>query len=268
MKKLTIGIILFLLLVAGAGYFFSGDDGDPLVRKLIEQGKTTDTLVTYDQNGQPQCDGLGVTHVPFGQIISTCGRSWYVTFWGTVITLKDDGGISGHISEAIAQDFQPVLLDRQVTNLPSDYYQAQAGSVYQFGDLFFVFVLQKNVNTPLLDLPADVQTKQSGVLVSGDKGAHWQSFLVYENPVMAGGLAFHVNPIGMFVKENRFFIDVEDGAGAGSGEGQLTRFVLSDDQTSWEIEGCYYYIQEVYDQVDGLWLLDPSDDCLSLTFTE
>ena len=260
MKKCMIRCLVFFLLFVGIGYLFFGGDTDALIGELIEQGETMDVLVTYDENNKQECDGLGVTHVPFGQVISTCGKSWLVMFWGEVITLKDDGGISGRISQVLEQDFQPVFIDHQVMNFP--FHEAQAGSVYQLGDLLFVFVLQKNMNTPLLNLPFDVETEWGGVLVSGDQGAHWQSFLMYQNPMTEGGLVLRHNPVGMYVKQDQLFIDVSDAAGAGSGEGQLTRFTLSDDYKDWLVEGCYYLVPEVYEQEDGQWMLEASEYCL------
>jgi len=252
--------LVFFLLFLGIGYFFFGGDTDALILELIEQGETMDVLVTYDKNNEQECDGLGVTHVPFGQVISTCGKFWFVTFWGEVITLKDDGGISGRISKALEQNLQPILTNIPVSNFP--FHEAQAGSVYEWGELLFVFVLQKNMNTPLLNLPSDVETDWGGVLVSGDDGNHWQSFMMYQNPVTEDGFVLRHNPVGMFVEQDQLFIDVSDAGGAGSGEGQLTRFTLSNDYKDWLVEGCYYLVPEMYEQEGGRWLLEASLHCL------
>ena len=90
MKKCRIVCLVFFLLFLGIGYFFFGGDTDALILELIEQGETMDVLVTYDKNNEQECDGLGVTHVPFGQVISTCGKFWFVTFWGRWRNLRQD----------------------------------------------------------------------------------------------------------------------------------------------------------------------------------
>lgn len=134
-------------------------------------------------------------------------------------------------------------------NLPSDVNQAQVGAAYQLGrddeEVLFLFVLQKNMNVPLLDLPVSVETSWGGVLVSTDNGASWQRFLSYENPKVELGTV-RGNPVGMFVDGGTLYVDVADALGAGSGEGYMTRFALGTDGTSWTNGGCYYYVQENY----------------------
>lgn len=149
-------------------------------------------------------------------------------------------------------------------HLPDDVDKAQVGSAYELGRgddaVLFLFVLQKNMNVPLLDLPANVETTWGGVLASTDDGASWQRFLSYENPKVELG-AVRGNPVGMFVDGGTLYVDVADALGAGSGEGNLTRFVLGADGTAWTSGGCYYYVQERYAPTKDT-TLSPSTNCL------
>ncbi len=191
---------------------------------------------------------------------------WHSRALGTVAIVSKTDDLSDRLSQAIrVENQEPVLLDdRKAEHLPEGFDPAQGGPVYRLGDLLFGFVLQKNMNTPLLDLPAGVETDWGGVMVSGDDGAYWQSFLMYLNPKTNDGLVIRHNPVGLFVERGQLFVDVADAAGAGSGEGQLTRYVLSNDLKEWIVEGCYYLVPESYGGENGFHELQPSTNCLAL----
>ena len=152
-----------------------------------------------------------------------------------------------------------------VTNLPDGVDPAQVGSAYRLGtgenSVLFAFVLQKNMNVPLLGLPEGTATAWGGVISSADGGQSWQRFLSYENPTVENLGTVRANPVGMFVEERRLYVDVADALGAGSGEGQVARFALSEDGTSWTNGGCWYYVPEIYAPVVNE-LLTTSTECV------
>lgn len=274
----VLAVVLVLAIVIGFGLALPNDQAGTII---AERGLAKDVIVTYDASGRPECDGLGIMPVPFGTIVSTCGKTWFVTIWSQVITLRDDGDIPARLATnirendavAVKADPESFGTSRPAMGLPAGVEEAQIGDVYDLGidedALSFLFVLQKNMNTPLLELSQGTQTEWGGVLVSADDGAHWQSFLTYQNPTSEQGFVIRHNPVGMFVERGELFIDIADAAGAGSGEGHLTRFVLSNDHREWMVEGCYYMVPEVYfDEEDGRNKLSPSDACLPIPLTE
>ncbi len=126
----------------------------------------------------------------------------------------------------------------------------QIGTKYSLGmgddAVEFAFVLQKNMNVPLLALPAGKETTWGGVIARAAGQTVWTKFLVYDNPKVEEAGIVRANPVAMFVEDKKLYVDVADALGTGSGEGQMARFVLGDDGKSWTSGGCWYYVPEKY----------------------
>lgn len=137
----------------------------------------------------------------------------------------------------------------EINNLPRDIYDGQfyTKTAIQVGSLLFAFVEQPNMNLPvMLVLPEDAEIKWAGILISDDNGDTWKKFFTVENRPDAQateGFA-RVNVVGFFAKNDTLFVDVSDARGAGSGEGQLTRYQSTDNGKKWTEEGCYYFIPD------------------------
>jgi len=124
----------------------------------------------------------------------------------------------------------------------------------------FAFVEQPNQSNPLWlasgtslfgrpGQDAYTAVQFAGVLFSRDSGLTWRTAFsippVSPTGRMEGDLP-PFNPVGMFTEKGRLWLDVMDGAGAGSGEGTLVRYSTTNG-TEWTQEsGCYYFLPESY----------------------
>jgi len=171
-----------------------------------------------------------------------------------VIPAERDETVSSDVAAIVAADLArgDVLVPNSdsVANLPDDVDIAQIGAKYLIGAnddaIEFAFVLQKNMNVPLLNLPANKETTWGGVIARGAGQDGWTKFLAFENPRVEEVGTVRANPVGMFVENGKLYVDVADALGAGSGEGQMARFVLGADGKSWKSGGCWYYVPEKY----------------------
>jgi len=135
------------------------------------------------------------------------------------------------------------LKDFKFQNLPDYVYPEQKGETYRLRNYVFQFVMQRNLNISLPILDNDI--KWAGVLVSKDNGLSWNDFFVTDNPIDHKGNEVKYNPVGMFVNNNKLYLDISDDRGAGSGEGNLLRYYTEDGKT-WVREDCFYLIPENY----------------------
>lgn len=139
-----------------------------------------------------------------------------------------------------------------------DPMQMSGGVAWNDGQAVFGFVdqpsswkpLWRASGTSLFGAPGDAAwtpVNFAGVLFSRDGGATWRRMFPIE-PVSGQardvGSLTPFNPVGMYVEDNRLWLDIADDSGAGSGEGVLVRY-SSADGASWTKEaGCFYYLPE------------------------
>ena len=148
------------------------------------------------------------------------------------------------------------LADFEFQNLPDYVFQEQKGATYKFGNYIFQFIKQPNLNTPLSISSSDIKWK--GVLYSKDSGLSWNDFFVIDNPIDCDGNEVKYNPAGMFVDNNKLYLDISDDRGAGSGEGNLLRYYTEDGKI-WTRDSCLYLFPESYfiNKINGSNGVDP-----------
>ena len=162
------------------------------------------------------------------------------------------------IADIIQEDKEiEYLEDFEFQNLPDYVYQEQKGETYKLENYIFQFIRQRNLNTPLPI--SDNNFKWAGVLYSENSGLSWNNFFVIDNPIDYNGNEVKYNPVGMFVKNNKLYLDISDDRGAGSGEGNLLRYYTEDGKT-WVRDECLYLIPEEYyfiNKINGSVRIDP-----------
>ena len=148
------------------------------------------------------------------------------------------------IADIIKEDKEiKYLEDFNFQNLPDYVFQEQKGETYKLENYIFQFIRQRNLNTPLPI--SDNNFKWAGVLYSENNGLSWDDFFVIDNPIDHNGDEVKYNPAGMFVKNNKLYLDISDDRGAGSGEGNLLRYYTEEGEI-WVRDTCLYLIPEFY----------------------
>lgn len=175
-----------------------------------------------------------------------------IFFFGCQKTIDYFGLIKDEISKGktlVYRERYELRSTSEIKNVPSYVISSQAGDLMQLGDMFFLTVIQPNINYPLRD-QKPVAIKWAGVLVSHDQQKTWQKFFILPEPeyknIEGTEVRLSLNVVGIFLDENKLFVDIADALGAGSGEGNLLRISSSDGGRTWEKEGCYYFIPENY----------------------
>ncbi|MCK5123274.1 MAG: hypothetical protein KAQ87_03970 [Candidatus Pacebacteria bacterium] len=152
------------------------------------------------------------------------------------------------------------LTDFKFENLPNYVFPEQKGAIYKLENYIFQFINQRNLNTPLPISDNDI--KWAGVLYSEDNGSSWSDFFVIDNPTDYNDNEVKYNPVGMFMKNNKLYLDISDDRGAGSGEGNLLRYYTEDGEI-WTRDSCLYLIPELYfngsDGIDPFTITGNSD---------
>ncbi len=131
--------------------------------------------------------------------------------------------------------------------LPSAISSGQLGQAYQwYEDHFFVFANQQNSNLPIADFHGPFLF--AGILMTIDGGKTWNA-LAHSPSYTISNRPIHPNPVGLYTSKNKLTVDFADDDGAGSGEGELSRYVSSDGNT-WRLTQCSYYVPETYQTPD------------------
>jgi len=142
-----------------------------------------------------------------------------------------------------------LTVSKTVENITSEgIHSEQIGTVYNLGEaLSFAFVNEPNAWTSLLqtqEWEKEGHTAWSGLLIK-KLGENWTPF--FEIPEE------NFNPVNLVLEGKDLFLDVADDSGAGSGEGQLHRYVysLGDENFTpfytWIKLNCNgYYIRQTY----------------------
>lgn len=133
--------------------------------------------------------------------------------------------------------------------LPDGVFGPQMRNGYRLtDDAAFALVERRNSNKPLFDDVGNIwygTTTFAGVLFTPDQGQTWKKS--FEIPAHLGACEDRetFNPVGFFWERGRFYLDIADDCGAGSGEGNTIRYSTIDGST-WKRESCYYFIPEAY----------------------
>ncbi len=156
---------------------------------------------------------------------------------------KEEQNLS--LSSTIANTLQSGAKIGEITKpalgFPSDINESQVKKYFQLGDLRFALVLRSSMNVPL-QLPADFIQSFAGMLAARKGESAWEKWLEIKdtNPDSAKSQSSKNNPYYLWVDGERLLLSVVDQNGAGSGEGLMKVFALSE-KGLWELDACYYF---------------------------
>lgn len=135
----------------------------------------------------------------------------------------------------------------QVESLPSDVLPEQINTTYSVNGNLYALAFENNVNYHFSELEGKA-IKWHGVLRSQDNGKSWIKFFSITDPDNPDykGYKLSYNPVGIFSENKKIYVDIANTNGAGSGEGELIRFLSNDGGKTWQQMECYYFIPEKY----------------------
>lgn len=149
---------------------------------------------------------------------------------------------------------------------PNDVLGSQILTSYEVHGDMYALVFQPNSNWDLGDLNGR-EGLWHGVMQSKGGTQPWTKFFTITDPVDLTGSSSQLkyNPAGVYYENGELFVDIVNDRGAGSGEGQLIRFVSNDLGQTWARRGCFYFVPEqYYAQIGGETMLNTFDP-ISLT---
>ncbi len=125
-------------------------------------------------------------------------------------------------------------------------------------DSAFAFVERPTMNKPLVNDQGAAwhgTTTFVGLLFTPDRGQVWRrSFEIPKLNRCSGRETF--NPVGLFSEGKKYYLDIADDCGAGSGEGNMIRYV-STNGADWKQDSCYYFVPEKYYNIDAGYRSEP-----------
>lgn len=126
---------------------------------------------------------------------------------------------------------------REISNpgliLPKDIEETHIKKYFELDNLIFALVLRSSMNV-LLEVPSDF----SGVLIAEKGDPEWKTLLEIQdlNPDKSS----KNNPYYLFIDKKKLLLTIVDQNGAGSGEGIMKVFALSE-KNDWNLDSCYYF---------------------------
>lgn len=137
---------------------------------------------------------------------------------------------------------------RSEWKLPVGVQMAQMRNGYGLNEnVAFAFVERPTMSKPLVDDQGMAWRGTStfvGLLFTSDRGQTWRQ--AFEIPALrrcSGRETF--NPVGLFWEGKKYYLDIADDCGAGSGEGNMIRFA-STNGADWKRMTCHYFMPERY----------------------
>ncbi len=118
---------------------------------------------------------------------------------------------------------------------PIDIHTGQIKKYFKMENILFALVLRNSMNISLT-LPSDFTPQFSGVLVAKQGDSQWSKLIELRDVTKTD----KNNPYYLLNDNQKLSLTVVDQNGAGSGEGIMKVFALSD-RSNWELENCYYF---------------------------
>lgn len=121
--------------------------------------------------------------------------------------------------------------------LPPDVNANQITKYFKMDDIQFALVLRNSMNIQQ-PVPIDFKPSFVGILVAGQNDKQWSKLLEVKD--IDVNVSSENNPYYLFIENEKLLLTIVDQNGAGSGEGNMKVFALSE-KVGWKLQGCYYY---------------------------
>lgn len=139
------------------------------------------------------------------------------------------------INKLLKRDSAIQEINNPNLTLPSDINAGQIKKYFKMDNIFFALVLRNSMNV-ILTLPTDYNPTFAGVLVAEQGDAQWTKLLEVKEMEVTN----KNNPYYLMIDNQKLLLTIVDQNGAGSGEGNMKVFALSE-ANDWELDSCYYF---------------------------
>jgi len=119
--------------------------------------------------------------------------------------------------------------------VPVDINDNQIKKYFKIDTILLALVLRNSMNV-VLSLPADFAPTFVGVLAAEQGDTQWTKLIEVKDAEETN----KNNPYYLMVDKQKLLLTIVDQNGAGSGEGIMTVFALSE-TGNWKLESCYYF---------------------------
>lgn len=126
-------------------------------------------------------------------------------------------------------------IDNPNLTLPSDINTGQINKYFKIGNTLLSLVLRNSMNV-VLSLPNGFTPSFAGVLVAEQGDTQWTKLAEIKDAEATN----KNNPYYFIVDNKKLLLTVVDQNGAGSGEGIMKVFALSE-TSNWNLLNCYYF---------------------------
>lgn len=129
---------------------------------------------------------------------------------------------------------------------PIDINDGQIKKYFKIDNVLLALVLRNSMNV-VLSLPSDFVPSFAGVLVADQNDTQWTKLTEINDAQETN----KNNPYYLIADNKKLLLTIVDQNGAGSGEGIMKVFTLSE-TNDWKLENCYYFGESYNDpSTDG-----------------
>lgn len=154
--------------------------------------------------------------------------------------------LTARINQALQAGDDITEIDNPNLSLPADINAGQIKKYFKIDNILFALVLRNSTNV-VLTLPDDFTPSFTGVLAAKQGDMKWVKFSEIEDAKETD----KNNPYYLTKENDGLLLTVVDQNGAGSGEGQMKVFKLTE-KNEWNLNNCYYFGESYNDaETDG-----------------
>ena len=139
------------------------------------------------------------------------------------------------IIQSLNNDFTVEEIGNPNLTIPSDINAGQIEKYFKIDNSLFALVLRNSMNV-VLKMPIDFIPTFAGVLVARQGDSQWTKLIEIKDTEATN----KNNPYYLIVDNQKLLLTIVDQNGAGSGEGIMKVFTLSE-TGNWILERCYYF---------------------------
>lgn len=143
--------------------------------------------------------------------------------------------LTAQINQALQAGEDIAEIDNPNLLLPADIEPGQIKKYFKIDSILFALVLSNSTNVAL-SLSDDFTPSFTGVLTAKQGDTRWIKFAEIHDAKETD----KNNPYYLTEENNVLLLTVVDQNGAGSGEGQMKVFALTE-KNEWNLKNCYYF---------------------------
>ncbi len=148
---------------------------------------------------------------------------------------KQTNSFTSQINQTLKKGAKITSIKNPNLELPTGINSGQIKKYFKVNDVMLALVLRNSMNVNL-SLPANFNPTFTGVLTAKKGDKEWSKLAEIKDVKMTD----KNNPYYLTVSDKQLLLTVVDQNGAGSGEGVMKVFTLSE-SGKWNLKSCYYF---------------------------